>query len=577
MDSKKHCATFIRCTGRLGLSALAAVLLASCRLVITTDDTGYIEAATGANGCNQASCVIPIDGPFEDTFTAVPAEGYRFVQWNGVCGLAVTEVCHVKLVPLPEKLMALDGDAQLSAVFEPTSVRRVWYRDSDGDDYGAANRTRVASEQPPGFVMNKRDCDDSDATVYPFAEELADGLDNNCNGKTDEGLANSRFHGDRDGDGFGNPEDSLLAVERPAGYVDNSLDCDDSRAQVFPGATEVPDDRDNDCDGKVDEEGELYFPDVDRDGYGRHTGTIESLEPVEGYVRNDDDCDDGNAQIHPGAEEQFDGADNDCDGFIDEGFTVRSYYRDVDGDGFGDRSQSVTDVSAPEGYVTDGSDNCPSVSNPSQADTDRDGLGDACDNFTDRDKDGVRDSEDNCPTVSNNSQTDRDHDGIGDACDPVDDSVGGGEANTGDGCSLSAEDRSMLETVNAVRAQTRVCGSTSYPAAPPLAWNCKLETAALGHSRDMADNNYFSHTGSEGDSVGDRVTQAGYGWSYVGENIAAGTPLGPVSAVVQAWVDSPGHCANLMRSTYTELGAAKYSNNASTYGIYWTQVFGRPR
>ncbi len=565
----------IRQAGRLGLPVLLGVVLASCRLVITTDETGHIASASGANGCNQASCVIPIEAPFKDTLTAIPAEGYRFVQWNGVCGLEVTEVCHVKLVPLPEKLMALDGDAQLSAVFEPRTVSRVWYRDSDGDHYGAANRTRRATEQPPGFVINNRDCDDSRNTVYPFADELADGLDNNCNGKTDEGLAQARFYADRDEDGFGNPEDSLLAVSSPEGYVANSLDCDDARAEDFPGATEVPDDRDNDCDGEVDEGGDLYFPDVDNDSFGRRSGAIRSLQPIEGYVRNDDDCDDGNADIYPGAEEQFDSADNDCDGFVDEGFTVRKYYRDLDGDGFGDRTDWVSDISAPAGYVSNGSDNCPTVSNPSQADTDRDGTGDACDPLTDSDNDGVGDDDDNCPTVSNYSQADRDGDGIGDACDPVDDSVGG--QNNSDGCSLSAEDQSMLATVNAVRAQARVCGSTSYPAAPPLAWNCKLQTAALNHSRDMGDNNFFSHTGSAGDSVGERSTAAGYAWSYVGENIAAGAPLSSVSAVVKAWVDSPGHCANLMRSTYTELGAAKYSNSSSAYGVYWTQVFGRPR
>jgi uncharacterized protein YkwD len=93
----------------------------------------------------------------------------------------------------------------------------------------------------------------------------------------------------------------------------------------------------------------------------------------------------------------------------------------------------------------------------------------------------------------------------------------------------------------------------------------------------MANNNFFSHTGSDGQSVGYRATQAGYTWSAVGENIAAGIPYSAVGAVMQGWIDSPGHCANLMRSNYTELGAAKASNPSSTYVIYWTQVFGRPR
>jgi len=150
--------------------------------------------------------------------------------------------------------------------------------------------------------------------------------------------------------------------------------------------------------------------------------------------------------------------------------------------------------------------------------------------------------------------------------------------NNGGTCSTTAEEQSMLATVNAARTQARVCGSSgSFPAVSPLGWNCKLKAAALGHSMDMANNNFFSHTGSNGQSAGYRITAANYIWSTYGENIAAGIPLSSVSAVVQGWIDSPGHCANLMNANFTELGAAKYSNASSTYDVYWTQVFGRPR
>lgn len=136
----------------------------------------------------------------------------------------------------------------------------------------------------------------------------------------------------------------------------------------------------------------------------------------------------------------------------------------------------------------------------------------------------------------------------------------------------------MLDAVNATRAQARECGSYgSFPAVPPLAWSCPLEAAAQGHSTDMATNNFFSHTGSNGSSVGDRASSAGYSWTAIGENIAAGTSYSAVGAVVQGWIDSPGHCANLMRSSYKELGAAKVSNPSSTYTVYWTQVFGKSR
>lgn len=134
----------------------------------------------------------------------------------------------------------------------------------------------------------------------------------------------------------------------------------------------------------------------------------------------------------------------------------------------------------------------------------------------------------------------------------------------------------MLDAVNAFRAGTRDCGSRGvFAAAPALSWNCQLEGAARGHSADMANNNFFSHTGSDGSTLGDRATAAGYNWSSLGENIAAG--YSSVGSVMQGWIDSDGHCANLMGASFTELGAARVDNAASTYRSYWTQVFARGR
>ena len=604
---------------KLNLLALSLVMLASCRLIITTDETGHIASASGAWDCDLATCIVPINEYYSETFTAIPAEGYRFAGWTGLCAPYASNICPIALVPLTDQFKEFDGDLEMGALFEPTTTEVVWYRDIDGDSFGATNRSKMAFEQPVGFVRNSLDCDDSNKNVYPLASERPDGLDNDCDGRIDEGFTEARFFIDRDGDGFGNPEVSILGFEKPAGYVANKLDCNDSRSRDNPEAEEVADNRDNDCDGKVDEGGNRYFADVDRDGYGAEDDFVESLEPVTGRVRNSRDCDDNNDDIHPGAIEEFDSADNDCDGVIDEGFTPEEYFRDTDGDGFGDDSDWVVEVVAPDGYVANGTDNCVSISNPSQADRDDDGIGDACDPFTDTDEDEVQDSadncpeqfnpdqrdedndgrgdvcdslngldldndevnasSDNCPNNFNPSQSDIDEDGLGDACDSSDDRE---EESSGDsnesGCSMTSEERSMLDTVNAVRAQARECGSYgSHPAVAPLAWSCKLESAAFGHSRDMADNNFFSHTGTGGTSVGTRVTSAGYTWSTVGENIAAGISYSAVGAVVQGWVNSPGHCANLMRSSFTELGAVKYSNPSSTYNVYWTQVFGRPR
>jgi uncharacterized protein YkwD len=140
---------------------------------------------------------------------------------------------------------------------------------------------------------------------------------------------------------------------------------------------------------------------------------------------------------------------------------------------------------------------------------------------------------------------------------------------------MSEYDKQMLTQVNAARSQSRSCGSENYPAAAALSWHCTLEDVAYAHSRDMGDHNFFSHTGSDGLTVGDRVSNAGYDWSAAGENIAAGQQT--IDSVMAAWLDSPGHCANIMRPLFTEFGMASYSVTGSDYRIYWTQVFARPR
>ena len=139
---------------------------------------------------------------------------------------------------------------------------------------------------------------------------------------------------------------------------------------------------------------------------------------------------------------------------------------------------------------------------------------------------------------------------------------------------MSEENKQMLTQVNAARSQPRNCGSENYPATAALSWHCTLEDVAYAHNRDMGDHNFFSHTGSDGLTVGDRTRNAGYDWSAVGENIAAGYQT--IDVVVTAWLDSPGHCVNIMSAVYTEFGAASYSVVGSDYSIYWTQVFARP-
>lgn len=132
-----------------------------------------------------------------------------------------------------------------------------------------------------------------------------------------------------------------------------------------------------------------------------------------------------------------------------------------------------------------------------------------------------------------------------------------------------------LALVNAARAKARKCGARQFDAVPPLTLSAMLSRAALVHSQDMAKKNFFEHKGSDGSTVGIRTARVGYVWRTVGENIAIGPQTAEV--VVQGWIDSPGHCANIMSPAFTEMGIAYVVNRKSEAGIYWTQVFGTPR
>ncbi len=143
-------------------------------------------------------------------------------------------------------------------------------------------------------------------------------------------------------------------------------------------------------------------------------------------------------------------------------------------------------------------------------------------------------------------------------------------------CGLAGYQAEMLSRVNAYRAAGASCGvNGSFPPAPALAWNNALTQAGLAHSQDMVANNFFSHTGSGGSNAGQRITAAGYTWHGWGENIAAGYPS--VQRVVDGWMASDGHCANLMNASFQDIGVACVRGGASnTYPNYWTMDLARP-
>ncbi len=206
-----------------------------------------------------------------------------------------------------------------------------------------------------GYTSCAGDCDDFNPAVNPGAKEICNGVDENCNGLIDEGVT-PKWYADADGDGFGDPGNMLEDCFEIFGYVSNNKDCDDTNAAIFPGAPELCDGIDNNCNKQFDENAKTpWYRDTDGDGFGNPAMSVLACTAPEGYLADKTDCNDGNANIHPGAAELCNGIDDNCNGLIDEG-VMATWYADADGDGYGNPAVTALGCVAPTGFVADNTD-----------------------------------------------------------------------------------------------------------------------------------------------------------------------------------------------------------------------------
>ena len=278
-------------------------------------------------------------------------------------------------------------------VDEDTTGSIIYYRDVDGDGFGDdSNSMQACTSSPPeGFTDRPGDCNDNDERVWPTASERCNESDDDCDEIVDEGAVPQPWYRDADGDTYGTDEIIETSCSPPSNTSERSGDCDDLRANIYPGATEECNGVNEDCDAQTDEGLQsTFYPDQDGDGYGDPTMMVMACEAPANHVDSTlaTDCDDDNSARFPGNPEICDALDNDCNDAVDEGLTRDTYYLDgPDGDGYArNDAPNRIDCGPRDGYVSqigDCDDNSASI-HP-EATEHCNGVDDDCDTTADED------------------------------------------------------------------------------------------------------------------------------------------------------------------------------------------------
>jgi len=193
-----------------------------------------------------------------------------------------------------------------------------WYRDPDGDGWGFSTALCLCKATAPYSTKKKGDCDEGSKAINPGAKEICDGKDNDCNGQTDEVAGGSNFYADKDKDGWGIGVPKKLCKAAYPYTATKPGDCKDTDKTVYPGAAEVCDGKDNNCNKQIDETGgsKTFWRDSDGDGWGKIGDSIKSCKAKAPYTATKGgDCNDGNKLVNPGAvEKACNKIDDDCKG-----------------------------------------------------------------------------------------------------------------------------------------------------------------------------------------------------------------------------------------------------------------------